>query len=131
MGDLPGALLERAEFVWARAQVLYEAPPRLGEPEALRLVEEVAQRPECEEGLVGQLGSPKPLVVAYALLTLRRMGSPVLAELPDALLNRRENVAIQCGCIRNGMDLGGLARQYRKQARRRAGPGAAADRPRE
>ena len=110
-------LLERAALVWAKEQLLYDGPPRLGEGEALGLVHEIAKRPDCEEGLVALLASPKQLVVAYALMTLRCMGSQAVANLADDLLNRRENISVQSGSIRIGMDLGGLARQYRKEAR--------------
>ena len=131
MAEDVAALLERAAFVWQRAQLLFKAPSRLEEPEALKLVHEIVRHPECEAGLVALLGSPKQLVVAYALMTLRWMGSSVLVKLSDELLNRRENISIQCGSFRIGMDLGGLARQYRKEARRRVEPRLAEDGPRE
>jgi hypothetical protein len=123
-------LLERAALTWAKAQVLYERPPRLGESKELQLVQENAKHPECEEGLIVMLASPNQLVVAYALMTLRWMRSPVLANLSDELLSRRENISVQCGSFRTKMDLGGLARQYRKEARGLAEQGAA-DRPRD
>jgi hypothetical protein len=56
------------------------------------------------------------LVVAYALQTLELMGSPALPELPDELLERRQQVTFICGSFKNSMDLGGLARQLRKRA---------------
>jgi hypothetical protein len=118
MGEAADALLQRAASIWAKAQLLYEGPTRLGMPEALQLVEEIANVPDCHAGLVELLSSPQQLVVGYALMTLDRMGSPVLAELPDDLCGRRENISIQCGSFRTGMDLGGYARQVRKRARR-------------
>jgi hypothetical protein len=82
-------------------------------------VEQIAQLPECHDGLLALLSSPNQLLVAYALQTLELMGSPALADLPDELLERRQQVTFQCGSFRNSMDLGGLARQIRKRARER------------
>jgi hypothetical protein len=65
------------------------------------------------------LSSPNQLLVAYALQTLELMGSPALADLPDELLERRQQVTLQSGSFRNSMDLGGLARQIRRRARER------------
>jgi hypothetical protein len=117
MDEAADLLLLRATSVWAKAQLLYEGPTRIGMPEALELVSTVADRPDCHDGLIGLLSSPQQLVVGYALMALARMGSPALAELSDELCSRRENIGIQCGSFRSGMDLGGLARQYRKRAR--------------
>src|SRR5262245_46825983 len=114
------ALLEEAAHVWAIAQVVYEEPSWEGQPVARALVERLAQRPDCHDGLVGLLSSPSQLVVAYALRTLQLMRSPELANLPDELLERRQQVTFSWGSIRTSMDLGGLARQLRKQARARA-----------
>lgn len=113
------AMLEEAARVWAIANVVYESLTWDGQPVARALVEQIAQLPECHNGLVALLSSPNQLVVAYALQTLELMGSPVLAELPDELLERRQKVTLQCGSFRNSMDLGGLARQIRKRARGR------------
>jgi hypothetical protein len=123
------ALPVRASAVWAKAQVVHEGPTRRGPTEPLVLLEEIAARPECHDGLQALLNDPRQLVVAYALVALRRMGSTALAELSDELFNRREQITLSCGSFRNSMDLGGLARQYRKEARGRAEPGASADRP--
>jgi hypothetical protein len=110
-------MLDKASRVWAKAQIVDESPSWEGQPPARALVEQLAQIPECHDGLLALLGSPSPLVVAYALQTLELMGSPALAELPDDLLERRQQVTFLCGTFKNSMDLGGLARQIRKRAR--------------
>ncbi len=111
------ALLEEAARVWAKAQVVHESPSWEGHPPPRALVEQIARRPECHDGLLALLSAPSQLVVAYALQTLELMGSPALAELPDELLERLEKLTIQCGSYRSSMDLGGLARQIRKRVR--------------
>src|SRR5438876_5889367 len=102
------ALLAEAAQVWAKAQVVYESPSWEGHPRARALVEQIAQVPECHDGLLAFLSSPSQLVVAYALLTLESMNSPALAELPDELLEGRQQVTSLCGSFKNSMDLGGL-----------------------
>ena len=62
---------------------------------------------------------PNQLVTAYALLTLELMNSGKLGELPAALLADRSNVTLVLGSVKNGMDLGGLARQIQKRAKTR------------
>ena len=116
MDEGSAALLKRAVARWSKAQVVYEGPTRAGIPEPLLLVDEVAARPDCHDALLSLLSSQNQLVVAYVLLTLRRMGSAALAELPKGLLERREKITLDCGSFRNSMDLGGLARQFRKEA---------------
>jgi len=111
------ALLAEAAQVWAKAQVVYDSPSWEGHPPARVLIEQIAHVPECHEGLLALLKSPSQLVVAYALHALVLMGSPALADLPDELLERRQQITIQCGSFRNSMDLGGLARHIRKTAR--------------
>jgi hypothetical protein len=115
------ALLDEAARIWAKAQIVYESPSREGHPQARALVEQLAHLPECHDGQLALLSSPSQLVVAHALQTLELMGSRALAELPDELLGRREQVTFQCGSFRNSMDLGGLARQIRKRARDHGG----------
>jgi len=111
-------LLDEAAQVWAKAQVVYESPSWDGHPPARVQVEQIARCPECHGGLIALLSSPCQLVVAYVLETLELMGSPALAELPDELLERRQQVTFVMGSFKNSMDLGGLARQLRKRARR-------------
>ena len=101
----------------AKARVVYESPSWEGQPPARALVEQIVQIAECHDRLLGLLSSPNQLVVAYALQTLALMGSPALADLPDELLERRQQVTFLCGSFKNSMDLGGLARQIRKRAR--------------
>jgi hypothetical protein len=116
------ALLEQATQVWAKAQVVYDSPGCGGHPPARALVERIAQIPECRGGLLALLSSPSQLVVAYALRTLELMNSPSLADLPDELLERRQQVTFLCGSIKTAMELGGLARQICKRARERGRP---------
>jgi hypothetical protein len=119
MSEEAAATLERAVGLWRKAQVVHEGPTRLGFPEPLEAVLEIAGgHPECHDGLVNLLSSDCQVVVAYALLTLQAMGSEVLKNLPQHLLERREKVTIDSGSFRNSMDLGGLARQIQKRARR-------------
>jgi hypothetical protein len=117
MGDAE-ALLADAARIWAKAQVVHEGPSWQGQPPARALVEQIAARPDCHDGLLALLGSPSQLVVAHALQALELLGSKALAALPDELCGRREQVTFQCGSFRTGMDLGGYARQIRKRARR-------------
>jgi hypothetical protein len=113
-------LLDEAARVWAKAQIVYESPSREGHPQARALAEEIAQLPECHEGLLAMLSSTNHLVVAYTLQTLEMMGSPALVDLPDELLDSKRNLTIQAGSFRNSMDLGGFARQIRKRAQEKA-----------
>jgi hypothetical protein len=110
-------LLEEAARVWAKAQIVYESPSWQGHPPARALVEQLARIPECHDGLLALVPSRHQLVVAYTLQTLEMMGSRALAELPQELLDRRQQVTFLCGSFKNSMDLGGLARQIRKRAR--------------
>ena len=103
------ALLEEAAQVWAKAQVVYEAPSWEGEPPARAFVEQVATVPACHDGLVSLLSSPNQLVVAHALQALELMRSPVLAELSEELCDRRQKVTFQCGSFRNSMVRLGLS----------------------
>ena len=98
------ALLEEATQVWAKAQVVYEAPSWEGEPPARAFAEQVAMVQACHDGLVPLLPSPDQLVVAHALQALELMRSPVLAELSEELCDRR-----QCGSFRNSMVRLGLS----------------------
>jgi len=120
MREEAAAKLERAVDLWRKAQVVHEGPSRLGFPEPLEAVFEVARDcPDCHDDLVRLLASESQLVVAYALLTLQMMGSGVLEDLPEDLLGRREKVTTDIGSFRSSMDLGGLARQVQKRARQR------------
>ena len=74
--------------------------------------------PECHDSLISLLSSSSQLVVAHALETLKLQGSPVLTELSDELCDRREKVTFQHGSFRTSMDLGGFARQIRKEAQK-------------
>jgi len=56
------------------------------------------------------------LVVAYALLALRRADDPMLKELPEQLLNRREKITVRSGNFSEKMELGAFARMLKKQA---------------
>jgi hypothetical protein len=112
------ATVERAVGLWRKAQVVYEGPTRLGFPEPLEAVFEIARdHPGCHDHLVELLTSDSQLVVAYALLTLQAMASDVLRNLPQELLVRRENITISMGSFKTSMDIGGMARQVQKRAR--------------
>jgi hypothetical protein len=120
MSDEHANTLERAVALWRKAQVVHEGPTRLGFPEPLEAMLEIARgHTECHDRLVRLLSEDNQLVVAYALLTLQMMGSPVLENLPEELLERREKITIDIGSFRNSMDLGGLARQVQKRSRQR------------
>ena len=113
-------LLDRAVKVWRKAQIVYLTHPRLGRAEARVLVEELARHPEYESSLVDLLAAPSQLVVAYSLMTLELMGSRRLRSLPSDLLTNRSNITLSLGSFRNGMDLGSLARQVQKRAKKGA-----------
>ena len=109
--------LSRAVAAWRKAQVVHHGPPWDGQPEASALVEEVALHPECESMLYDLLTDPNQLIVAYALITLAMMGSDRLAELPNALLQRRSGLTLQFGSIRSKIDLGAFASQFQKRTK--------------
>ena len=109
--------LQEAVEVWRRAQVVQLTPSWRGEPLPSALIELVAQRPELEASLVALLSETSQLVVAYALVTLDRMSSAALENLPEALLSRHDKIAVINGSFSNTMELGGLARQISKRSR--------------
>lgn len=120
MSDEAADRLERAVVLWRKAQVVHEGPTRLGFPEPLEAMLEIARgHLECHDGLVRLLSDTNQLVVAYALLALEMLGSGVVENLPEGLLGRREKITIDIGSFRSSMDLGGLARQVQKRARQR------------
>jgi hypothetical protein len=47
------------------------------------------------------------------------MNGPSLADLPNELLERRQQVTVLCGSIKTAMEFGSLAWQIRKRARKR------------
>jgi hypothetical protein len=111
------AYLDTAFALWRKAQVVHQAPSWDGKPEARALAEEIAaSHPECEAHLAAALTNESALVVAYALLSLELMNSRLLQSLPEALLQRRSNITLVTGSFKNGMDLGGLARQLQNRA---------------
>jgi hypothetical protein len=114
-------LVDRAVALWRKAQVLYEASSWEGRPEARATAEQIAaSHPECEPLLASLLFDNSQLVAAYALLTLERMRSSVLQDLPSAVLESRSNVALVYSGIKTSMELGILARQVQERARKRA-----------
>jgi hypothetical protein len=120
MRDKASGRFEHAADIWRKAQVVYEGPTRLGIPEPLEAVFDIASgHPNCVDELVNLLRSDSQLVIAYALLTLQAMGCGILENLPQELLDRREKVTIHTGSFQSSMDLGGLARQIQKRARQR------------
>jgi len=114
-------LLDRAVALWRKAQVLYETSSWEGQPEARAIAEEIADsHPECELLLATLLLDSNQLVAAYALLTLELMRSSILQDLPSAVLERRSIVTLAYSGIKTSMELGALARQGQKRARKRA-----------
>ena len=71
--------------------------------------------------LVKCLLDDEQLVVAHALLVLKRADDPMLRELPEQLLNRREKITVRSGSFSEKMELGAFARMLKKQACRAAG----------
>lgn len=83
-------------------------------------MEQISARPEnFHELLVAALCHPNQLVVAYCLLALDRMNSPVIESLPAEMLERREKITLLTGSFSTSMDLGGLARQLKKKRKNR------------
>lgn len=120
MSDEASTILEGAIGLWRHAQVVHAGPTRLGCPEPLEAVFQIAKdHPECHDGLIQLLSSDNQLVAAYALLTLQAMGSRMLENLPQELSERREKITIDIGSFRKSMDLGGLFRQVQKRAKQR------------
>ena len=114
-GSVRDALL-RAVEVWKKAQVVHEWPSWEGRPEARAIAEQIAlNHPECEQLLVNQLSAANQLVVAYALLTLELMNSPILRNLSPELLQRRSQITLVCGSFKNAMDLGGWHGRFRSE----------------
>jgi hypothetical protein len=114
-------LVQRAITLWRKAQVLYQGCSWEGQPEALAIAEQIAAgNPECEPLLSALLSDRNQLVVAYALLTLELMRSPVLLELPAELLERRSSVMLAFTGVMTTTNLGALARQIQKRAKQRA-----------
>jgi hypothetical protein len=83
------------------------------------LVEILTARPDLEEKLLELLNHPHQLVVAYALLTLDRMESSTLKNLPEELLKRKEKVSLITGSFSQKMELGAFARHIQKKQRER------------
>lgn len=107
-------LTERALTSWAKAQVVQVSPSFEGEPEESSWIERLAESREEEGNLIQLLESENQLVVAYALVTLERMGSKKLNAEIDKLCGRREKITLLDGSFCTPMDLGGLARRMRK-----------------
>jgi hypothetical protein len=129
MSEDTSALIQRATDIWKKAQLVYQGPGRYGDPVPLQIAVEIAEKhPDCQDALIGLLDSECQLVAAYALLTLEMMGSDVLTDLPAGLLDRRQQITLHMGSVRNSMDLGGLARQVQKRARLRRHQPPASDR---
>jgi hypothetical protein len=114
-------LLQRAIASWRKAQVLYQGHSWQGQPEALAIAEQIAAcHPECEPMLADLLLDGSQLVVAYALLTLEFMRSPVLLNRPAELLQRRSQVTMAFSGVMTSTDLGALTRQVQKRAGKRS-----------
>jgi hypothetical protein len=112
--------MQHAITLWRKAQVLYQGCSWEGQPEALAIAEQIAAgNPECQPLLSTLLLDSNQLVVAYALLTLELMRSPVLLDLPADLLKRRSSVMLAFTGVMTPTNLGALARQVQKRARQR------------
>ena len=106
---------EGALIAWRSAQVVTD---RYGS-EARQFLDQIAAEPEIyEERLVAVLEDSSQLVVAYSLLALDQMKSHALRSLPEPLLKRREQITMVIGSFKQSMDLGGLARQLAKKAKK-------------
>ena len=109
-------IIESAIETWSKAEVVYQPSPRSATIEAVHLVNLISgEHPELEDNLIELTRHEHQLVSAYSLLTLEKMGSSSLADLDEAVLDRREKISLRQGSFANSMDLGGLARQIKKR----------------
>ena len=112
------SLVDRAIKVWKKAQVIRTDPTFRGEPEPAFLSESLEKLgSRAEEPLTQLLYHEHPLVCAYALWTLFKVGSPVFDWLPDELMKRKERVTIRSGSFSTRNNLGGWAAHLRKRFR--------------
>jgi hypothetical protein len=68
------------------------------------------------ERLLKCLCDDNQLVVAHALLVLKRANDPMLTELPKELLNRHGKITLRIGSFSETMELGAFARMLKKEA---------------
>ena len=114
MSDVPD--LKDIADNWAKSQILILSPSWKGEPKAAYYVESlVATWPQVRDSVVALLNDPRPLVVAYSLLTARRANDRVLCELKTDLLQSKAGITAHEGSFRIPTDLGSLARKWAKE----------------
>jgi len=104
---------------WKQAQVVL-GPTKIFWPAAEMIQVLAADIGKYRQQLVKCLFDDEQLVVAYALLVLKRADDPMLKELPEQLLNRREKITVRSGSFSEKMELGAFARMLKKQACRAA-----------
>ena len=109
-------LFEAAIQSWKKAQVVREFPGK-DKWRPAEFVEEIAADiGRYREQLLKCLSDEHQLVVAYALLVLKRANDPTLKELPRELLNRHGKITILMGGFSDKMELGAFARMLKKEA---------------
>ena len=106
-------LFDAAVQIWKKAQVVRERP---GWPPAEMIKEVAADIGKYRERLLKCLCDDNQLVVAHALLVLKRANDPMLTELPKELLNRHGKITLRIGSFSETMELGAFARMLKKEA---------------
>jgi hypothetical protein len=110
-------LLVEAVSVWKKAQRVYSSLVWKGRPREGHLVQVLAERKDIESKLFDLLDCKDELVVAYVLVTLKKMDSESLNHLPLSLLERREIVREIDGSFAVEYELGEFAKTIQGQWR--------------
>jgi hypothetical protein len=107
---------DAAVQTWKKAQVVREDPAKMVGPAAEMIQVLAADIGKYRQRLFKCLFDDEQLVVAYALLVLKWADDPMLKELPEQLLNRREKITVRSGSFSEKMELCAFARMLTKQA---------------
>ena len=109
-------LFDAAVQIWKKAQVAREISGKVEWPPAEMITNVAADMGRYRERLLRCLFDDNQLVVAYAMLVLKRVNDPMLKELPKELLNRHDKITLRIGSFSETMELGAFARMLKKQA---------------
>ena len=109
-------LFDAAVQIWKKAQVVREISGKVEWPPAEMIKNIAADMGRYRERLLMCLFDDNQLVVAYAMLVLKRVNDPMLKELPKELLSRHDKITLRIGSFSETMELGAFARMLKKQA---------------